>query len=28
VMRAQVRAQGGYPYLQGNSDSLLLHVVP
>ncbi len=28
VMRAQIRAQGGYPYLQGNSDSLLLHVVP
>lgn len=28
VMRAQVRAQGGYPYLQGNSDPLVLHVVP
>ena len=28
VMRAQVRSQVGYPYLQGNSDSLLLHVVP
>jgi hypothetical protein len=28
VMRAQVRVQGGYPYLQGNSRSLVLHVVP
>lgn len=26
--RAQVRSQIGYPYLQGNSRSLLLHVIP
>jgi hypothetical protein len=28
LMRAQVRAQGGYPYLQGNSDRLTLIVMP
>jgi hypothetical protein len=28
VMRAQVRAQSGYPYLQGNSRSLALRVKP
>ncbi len=28
VMRAQVRAQGGYPYLQGNSRLLSLRVLP
>lgn len=28
VMRAQVRRQGGYPYLPGNSRPLRLHVVP
>ncbi len=28
VMRAQVRAQGGYPYLQGNSRPLSLRVLP
>jgi hypothetical protein len=27
-MRAQVRETGGYPYLQGDSDPLILHVVP
>ena len=28
LMRAQVRAQGAYPYLQGNSDLLTLIVLP
>ena len=28
VMRAQVRRQGGYPYLPGNSKALRLRVIP
>ncbi|HWB68586.1 MAG TPA: hypothetical protein VG518_01275, partial [Solirubrobacterales bacterium] len=27
-MRAQVREAGGYPYLEGDSDPLILHVLP